>query len=561
MPWTLYRYFLKDVIKVLLLATLVLVVLMSFGAAIKPLTDGLLGPDGLVRFVFYSTPTFLGFVLPFAGAFAATLVFSRLASDNEITACSASGISYASVLFPVTVLGLALTMGLFYLSNWVVPRFYDATAAVIEKDITRAIITTIQKGQPVTLDDVSNSVLYADHAREEPPPVVEEGHVQPTRRIVLNRVVFAQRGDDGRLRGDYTAERADVFLYHQLAQSYALVVLRNFTQYDATLGQFDARAAHIAELALPPVRLRSPLRDNPKFLSLPEIRKLHANPERFDRVRDLKHKLARAIAAERLMQAIEGSVDASQGNGGAALLQGPRRAEQYRVTAPVVRRTPVGLRLQGSAERPVRIEYVYRGEVARIITAPSAIITVEPGEIEQEPLIITRMTEAVVTDPRIPGVSAEHREFELPRCRWPQRITAALLESITLDELTREAANPNLRGARDIREAAFELGRERVKLERRIYAQLHERAASAVACPLLLLLGAVLSMKLRNSQSLVVFFWSCILAFITVIIINAGKHMAEDAAFALYAGLILLWSGNMLLAVVVGAAYCVLARN
>ncbi len=563
MPWTLYRYFLKDVVRVLLLAAAVLVVLMSFGAAIKPLTDGLLGPQGLMRFLFYSAPTFLGFVLPFAGAFAATLVFSRLAGDNEITACTASGISYASILFPIAALGLALTMGLFYLSNWVVPRFYAATASVIEQDITRVIVTTIQKGQPVTLDDLSKSVLYADAATEIEPEPVDEGQVQPTRQIVLNKVVFAQRDEEGQVSGDYSAERADVFLYHQQAQSYAIVVLRNFAQYDAVRGQFDARAAQIAEVALPPVKLRSPLRDNPKFLSLPEIRKLYREPERFDRIRELKLDLARAIAGEQLMQAIAATIEPESGEPGAALLQGPRRAEQYRVTAPSARRTPNGLRLQGNPQQPVRIEYIYRGEVARILTSTSALITVEPGNIDQEPLIVTQMTEVKVTDPRIGGPGTEHRQFELPRCRWPHRIAGSLLESASLDELGTAASDPSLqRGGRDIRHVAFELNKERTKLTRRVVAQLHERAASAIACPLLLLLGAVLSMKLRTSQTLVVFFWSCILAFVTVIIINAGRHMAEDTSFAtIIPGLSLLWSGNLLLAVVVGAAYCVLARN
>ena len=70
MPWTLYRHILKELLKVMVPTTVVLVLVISFAAAIKPLADGLLEPRALVRFVLFLTPTMLQFALPFAAAFA-----------------------------------------------------------------------------------------------------------------------------------------------------------------------------------------------------------------------------------------------------------------------------------------------------------------------------------------------------------------------------------------------------------------------------------------------------------------------------------------------------------
>ena len=116
MPWTLYWYILRDLLKLLALATAVLVLVISAAVAIKPLSDGLLGPVALVKFILYTMPTTLQFALPFGAAFASTIVFNRMAADNEIVACSASGMSYLTPVpepgvWPLMLLGTGVLWG------------------------------------------------------------------------------------------------------------------------------------------------------------------------------------------------------------------------------------------------------------------------------------------------------------------------------------------------------------------------------------------------------------------------------------------------------------------
>ncbi|MEY2713763.1 MAG: hypothetical protein RIT24_106, partial [Planctomycetota bacterium] len=108
MPSILLRHIVADLVRILLLTASVLVAVIAFGAAIRPIMQNLLGAEDLLPFVTQASVPMLQFALPFSGAFAATIVYSRLAADNEVLAMSAAGLSYRRVLMPAFVLGAAL---------------------------------------------------------------------------------------------------------------------------------------------------------------------------------------------------------------------------------------------------------------------------------------------------------------------------------------------------------------------------------------------------------------------------------------------------------------------
>ena len=101
----------------------VLVVIIAIGAAIKPLSDGLLDAGDAALFVSLAMVPMLAFVLPFAAGFASTLTYHRLATSNETTAAYASGISHRAVLVPAAVMGLVLALVVSGLNEQVIPRF------------------------------------------------------------------------------------------------------------------------------------------------------------------------------------------------------------------------------------------------------------------------------------------------------------------------------------------------------------------------------------------------------------------------------------------------------
>ncbi len=555
MPWLIYRYILKDMLKLLAISSVVLVLVISFAAAIKPLSEGLLGAQALIKYVLYLAPTMLGFILPFSGAFASTLVFSRLAGDNELVACRAAGIGYRTILIPVVFLGLVLTLGLFYLGNWVVPSFYRQAALMLEKDVVQVIVNQVQQQRPITLGDV---VVYADAADDsQPPPVIPGDAVQPTKLIRLRGVAVGQLDDRGRLRSDSTAQKAEILLYRVDQQTWVTMHLENVVYYDAVRGDLVA----IQQWSMPQVLLPSPLKDDPRFLSWPEVRRLREKPELYDRIKKVKQRLAGAIATERIFSQIRGAVlsQTADGAGGARLI-GAHSQEVYVVDAPGVTRDGQTLSLESRGAAPVRVTYQKDGRITRRSEAKRATVWVEMADPQPEPWVRLQMHEARTYDPQAQRHGTEHTTVLLPRGRWATPVLEPLkqMHSTQLHALARQQ-HPD---TKVVSEAAVMLRHQIVYLiDRRVEAQLHKRAALPVACMLLMVLGAVLGMKLGVAVPLVTYLWSFLSAVVVVVISNSGENLAAHPELSISTGLFVIWLGNLLLIFGVGGSYLWLARH
>lgn len=556
MPWTIYRYIAKDMIKLLVTSSAVLVLVISFAAAIKPLSEGLLGAGALLRYVLALAPTMVGFVLPFSAAFASTLVFSRMVNDNEMLVCRAGGISYRTILLPVIFLGLLLTLVLFYLGNWVVPSFYRRAAHMLEKDVMQLIVSQVQQKRPVKLGDM---VLYADAVDDsQPPPSISGDRVQPTKLIRLRGVAVGRLGETGRLRSDSTAQKADVLLYRVNDRTWATMSLENVVFYDSLRGDLF----HTQQWVLPQVLLPSPLKDDPRFLTWPQMRELGNRPERYDQIRDAKGQLAQAIAAEMLVRQISQLVrDAPPGQRGVRLL-GFQKGEEYVLLAPGPQQLASGggwLKFTAHEVAPVRVEYRRDDQVTRRIEAQQAILTIEPGDPQPEPWIRVELVGARVVDLRDQRRGTEHSSVTLPRARWPAPVLERLIgfESGRLLEL----AYRDFARVAPVVEAASLLRSHIVRLLRRVVAQLNERAALAVACLLMVLLGALLTIQFSGGTPLVTYFWSFLLATVVVIISHSGENLAAHPDFTRSVGLAVIWSGDLLLLVVVCGSYLRLAKH
>ena len=107
-PATIWKFLSWDLWKRILLTASILVTVIAFAAAIRPLADGKVGAVDALRFMGLAIVPMLQFALPFAAGFAATLTYHDFASDNEAMACSAGGISYKAMLGPAAFTGLAL---------------------------------------------------------------------------------------------------------------------------------------------------------------------------------------------------------------------------------------------------------------------------------------------------------------------------------------------------------------------------------------------------------------------------------------------------------------------
>lgn len=558
MPWTLYRYILRDLLKVMALSTTVLVVVIGFAAAIKPLSDGMLGPWSLLKFVLFLMPTMLGFALPFSAAFSSTLVLSRFSADNEVTACRASGLSYWSILLPVFAVGLVLTAGMFFLSNWVVPRFYYLADREIERDMMRLLVNQVGKRQPVKWGDL---IIYADRADDsQKPPQVPEGAPAPYRMIVLEGAVVSRIDKKtGKVRQEGTAEAAYVYLYRIFNQTWATMQLRNVMVYNAERNE----TGWFGVWEPPGLEVPNLFRDKLQFLSWPDLKQLGQQPERFDRVRQRKRKLIESMANQVLIAESLRVLSAGRGdpkNRKAGLeLTGPDGAVRYVVWAPKAERVGDAIRLSGVEGRPIHVEMVSNGLASRTVSAETGVIHVESGDPEPEPLFRVDLEKVEVFDVITNGKGAQRASMSLERSRWSREVMSPLGLTPVRDLIEQSKAMGA--GDKAVRTASDALTEEIYRLGRRIVARLHERAASASSCMLVLMLGATMSLLLRGTTPLAVYFWVFLLATLSVMVARSGENVATDRSGEMAVGLLVIWSGNFILLASCGWVYFKLSRT
>jgi len=567
MPWTIYRYILREILKLLVVSTVVLVTVISFAAAVRPLADGVLGPVALMKFIGFTLPTMLGFALPFAGAFSATIVFLRLASDNEITACSASGISYASILVPVVLLGTALTMMLFFSSNFVMPWFYREASRIVETDLMSALVHQLDRQQPYILNK-EGVVLFANRAEQH--PVTQElaaridSPIPPQELIVLYGVALGMRDDAGRIRSDATAEQANVLVFRDPATDASWVTMKflNAMYYDETRGELVFSEEYVPST----IRIPSPFEDNVEFLSWPQLDRLRKNPDRYDDVRVRARDLVDAVSSQLLLQKVLHALQKS--DRATLILRGPHRGERFLIRSPKIAIEHDVIRLSADADKPVIVEREVEGQIVRRFESDRATMRVDEQASGDEPILFVQLHDMQVWDTRRPQVTTQHTSYTMSRMVWPERVLGAAHKQFRSWDILEESSDPRYRSTAGqqgqgnaVIRAHKRLENALVGLDMRITAQFHSRAASAIASSFLLLLGAVLSMRLKDQMPLVVFFWCFMLAVVTIVIIHTGNNMSNDHDTAIAASLSVLWLGNVMLAIIIGAVYCRLARN
>jgi lipopolysaccharide export system permease protein len=110
-------------------------VLRSFGLALLTITGVFvlfmvmaeaskagLTPLEIARLIPFIIPSTLPYTLPVALLFAVSVVYGRLAADNEVIAVKTAGLSAMTVLMPSFVIGAALSAALLAVSNDGIPR-------------------------------------------------------------------------------------------------------------------------------------------------------------------------------------------------------------------------------------------------------------------------------------------------------------------------------------------------------------------------------------------------------------------------------------------------------
>ncbi len=130
----LQRYVIGEVTRSFGLALLTMTAIFVLFMVAAQARDIGLSPSDIMHLVPYVIPSTLPYTIPVSLLFAATVVYGRLAGDNEIIAIKTAGLSVWMVLVPILILAGALSLWLLYVSGGWIPRCTHNAKLVLFKD-------------------------------------------------------------------------------------------------------------------------------------------------------------------------------------------------------------------------------------------------------------------------------------------------------------------------------------------------------------------------------------------------------------------------------------------
>ncbi|MCK4872467.1 MAG: LptF/LptG family permease [Phycisphaerales bacterium] len=549
LPIGLYMYIGRELLRLFALTVFVLVWVIAFGAAIKPISEGQLSIVDTMRYVTLAVVPMLQFASPFAAGFAATLTYHRLAADNELLACTASGFSYRAVVAPVVILGVVLAGALLLLSHAAVPSVMIRMERMLQADIGTFLVSAINRGEGVRIEGWT---VYADEAYRFGADETSGAR----ERIVLLGVAAGEIHRREPNPDIFTARQAEIYLYDKGDDTVVQMALIDTA---ARQGGNFVRSPESSRLG--PWLVPSVLRRDPKFETWSGLAAVHDDPDLYPAIRDVSLTLAEAIARWRILRAF----DAGLRQYGMVHLVDPEQDYRWTVEGTRLQWQKPYPRVAPGAESSVILVRRHAGN-GDVMEHQAPIVGVEPDHYSRHGA--GPMRGAYFNLHLSGGVVVRNLSDQGEVNEFNQRDFFGLhlrndpspeLFAMSSEELIVEAKREQYRDDEFIQPQARAL-RERIEhLRREIDSKYHERAAMSISCMVMLFAGAMMAVRLRHTLPLVVYLWSFLPALGTIILISSGQQVME--AQNILGGAAVMWSGVAVLGLIGLAVYFQVRRH
>lgn len=544
MVFTLHRYILRELGKTFVLTAIALTMMFTMGGGLLNLLRiEQISPADVARLFLYFIPFVASFMLPIAALLSCALVYGRLAADNELDACKASGINILRLM--ASAVGLALVVGAasFYLSNFKVPELFkqiNEFKDAAQRSLPDMIVARLKEQGHV---QIKNYVVYADNARKlDPQEAAAILHEQNPSKvaILLERGVFVEFKDEDPVQTG-TAGRVLLVVDRSQPPGRLIVKLLDVHEFNHNPPRFVTLKDQGAVYSLGD--LPTSRRLNLKYHDLWDLFRYQRNPAQTDvlkgRLDDFRQKLAGLTLVDRLVATLAQhgqAVFTGQGTELRVRLKGECRSDveerhaqvsmrgQIQVDATTSGRTRTGfarnadLSIQPSRDG-MAVSISLRDGVKLLDPAQSREAIPQAGSYDGMPTVTIPMASlpagSTYTDEQILD-----RDIVLPIPRLLQ------------EERTRLAANEQ-------------------NILREITAAIHSRLAMSVSTIILVMLATGLGIVLRGGHALTAFGVSFIPTIIVVLMITTGRQLGEQAGTAIL-GLALMWGILALVAVLDG---------
>ncbi|MBX3386428.1 MAG: LptF/LptG family permease [Phycisphaeraceae bacterium] len=613
-PITLWLYVLKDMWRQILLTAGVLVTVLAFALVVKPLAEGLLSPWQCLQLIGLSMLPAMQYALPFAACFGATLSYYRLSSDNEIIAAQAGGVSHRSLIMPAIGSGVVLFLVLLVLSNFVIPRFLHRGEQLVAVNAATFIESTIKRGRAVRTDVQGRpAYIYADTVRRIEDSRPSSGRASAAggggggggdaasaanvgyERLWLSGILFVTFDSAGQIAWQGSAREAIVWLRRRPTpdadgRSSTEVVLKP-VDFVGVQGTGRAQGGE----AIQTFRIPNSMKEDPKFLSFGELRRLSRTPDLLGPIDERRRRLALALAeievADQTRDALrsQGAAEFIDSNGttryvlrGADLRRVPRDPRWWRIRpdpgsravtverysaeggAPIVQRAGAGwlrVGISNTLDGPdqVGVHIRLQGVSAQVVGTESAGGLGGTGGAGGG-------SAPAFDDPDAPGealppdAAGAISEWNITELRPATDLASVILgqPSPMLQQMSDNRLAVSAREAESLVAPLAELRRATASLLREIFSKQQERIAMAAACLVMVALGSIMAMRLRESLPLKIYLWAFFPALAAVLTISTGQQMTHRHGMM---GLLVLWGGVAMLAAYAVVEFRRLARH
>ncbi len=507
MIFILHRYIFRELFKIFVLSSLALTVMLSLGMSLRPIQQFGVGPLQVIHLLGYFVPITLTFVLPMGALFAASLVYGRFASDNELDACRASGIGMSSLVYPGLFLALIVAIANLVLSFYVVPAYVHRAEKAIKADAKQILFRNITRNGYYDLPG-GKYQIYADT-------------VDMKNDNLIGVVILEAK--DGRVKKLITAQTAHLKFDIHKRRNSVTIIAQNAYQLDSSGGGYVKQIPITGNF-------QSLMKDSIKFQKIDEIKKIRANAMNFYPIEQLAFQCFWQFTAERLADHIKTTIqtenkklelenensivqitatDCLADSDGEVELLGPIQVIRYdKNTSDIISEytsTKAYLEFDRSS-----------ADAKMVLTVPNARWI----DIDNQEYIKFRFTVSGLGGPA---------ELNLAR---PENILAAVLDK-------NNTANSSVALKNLVNQLSVQIKKTWLEIQ----AEIHSRLVFGIGCVILILIGIGLGIKLKGGHLLTAFGASSVPAAALIVCIMMGKNITKNQQSTAGSGVIFMWAG------------------
>ncbi len=533
MLFTLHRYVFRELLRVFILASVALTLILSLGSILQPIQEYGVGPRQVVYLMGYFLPITLTFVLPMAALFAGALVYGRLASDNELDACRASGISLPAMTYPGLALAIIVAVANLLLSFYVMPVFVHRAEKSFKADAKQILFRNIERRRYYELPPDGRYLIYADRANMQ--------------NDTLLGAVVAERNNN-QIENIIVAEVAKVIFNAHETFSEVRIIAQNS-------GQMGAEGGGGAQLGSLTKEVSSLLGDAINFKKIDEMRRIQADPMQFYPVAQLTREMYAQLIIELLTEDIIRETR-DEGREARYELLGESNSVSFSARRCRVRGAEVEL-----SDEVLVTERIASDKPARTLKCAEATLHLEGDSLPptltmdlknpQETGSSQLSMRYVITGLSIPdAVQARAAEFKTKQgLLLPQKLASALPQ---IAQLQPSPALTSLQSKLDrlIRKTFVE-----------IKAEIHSRLVFGTGCVPMIMIGIGLGILKKGGHLLSAFGASCVPAAVLIVCIMSGKQLTQNLNAQTVSGVALMWAGMGFLALLALGIYTRLLRH